>query len=109
MLDTLLYDDDGSDSASSKKLNVHMGKLVSLGFDLIHKPYDRTVMSQMAFVNNIWKKIVGKHCYCKSHSLLPILDSSIDIDKHAWFDMLGMSLLFARVSFLKRILVFRNN
>lgn len=109
MLDNLLYDDDGSDSASSKKLNVHMGKLVSLGFDLIHKPYDRTVMSQMAFVNNTWKKIVGKHCYCKSHSLLPILDSSIDIDKHAWFDMLGMSLLFARVSFLKRILVFRNN
>ena len=38
-----------------------------------------------------------------------ILDSSIDIDKHTWFDMLGMCLLFARVSTLKRILVFRNN
>jgi hypothetical protein len=109
MLDALSCDNDCSGSASgfSKKLNINMGKLVSLGFDLIKKPYNQTVMSQMSFVNNIWKKIVGKHD--KAHSLLPILDSSIDIDKHAWFDMLGMCLLFARVSTLKRILVFRNN
>ena len=109
MLDVLSCDDEcrGRASGFSKKLNINMGKLVSLGFELIKKPYNQTVMSQMSFVNNIWKKIVNKHD--KAHSLLPILDSSIDIDKHTWFDMLGMCLLFARVSTLKRILVFRNN
>ena len=106
MLDVLSSCHDRA-SGFSKKLNINMGKLVSLGFELIKKPYNQTVMSQMSFVNNIWKKIVNKHD--KAHSLLPILDSSIDIDKHTWFDMLGMCLLFARVSTLKRILVFRNN
>ena len=45
----------------SKRLNVSMGKLVKMGFDLIKRPYTQVVSSQMAFVNNIWKKVLKKH------------------------------------------------
>ena len=95
----------------SKRLNVSMGKLVKMGFDLIKRPYTQVVSSQMAFVNNIWKKVLKKHGNSGNFGkyLLPIIDSSIDLSNDTFRQIIGMSLFTGSVSPLKRIVVFKND
>ena len=65
MMEGLLNDDFDNNERiflmRSKRLNISVGKLVKMGFDLIKRPYTQVVSSQMAFVNNIWKKVIKKH------------------------------------------------
>jgi len=104
-----LYHGEPSFNLQHKSTHISLDYFVKDAIRLINKPFTSKIASQMAFLNNSWKKNVLKHFKNKNvTNMLPIVDISL-INKQTLYNSLGFGIAISQISKLNRIILVENH
>ena len=92
-----------------KSTHISLDYFVKDAIRLINKPFTSKIASQMAFLNNSWKKNVLMHFKNKNvTNMLPIVDVSLT-NNQTLYNSLGFGIAISQISKLNRIILVENH
>lgn len=104
-----LYNGEPKASFFHKTTHISLDYFVKDAIRLINKPFNSKIASQMAFLNNSWKKNVLMHFKNKNVvNILPIVDVSL-INTQTLYSSIGLGIAISQISKLNRIILVENH